>query len=216
MRWDSDTAAGARAHQQIAERFGSHEADILIGTQMVAKGLDMPLVTLVGIVNADTGLFLPDFRAGERTFQLICQVAGRAGRGENKGRVIVQTFSPEHYAVTAAVNQDYRHFYEREVGYRKMLRNPPFARLTRLIFSHANNGFAQQEASRLKQEILTGIQSQGHPNAAIIGPAPAFISRLRGRYRWQVVLRADNPQALLAPLTLPRGWTVNVDPVGLA
>jgi primosomal protein N' (replication factor Y) (superfamily II helicase) len=216
LRWDSDSAAGHKAHQQIAARFSNHEADILIGTQLVAKGLDLPMVTLVGVVNADSGLFLPDFRAGERAFQLICQVAGRAGRGAEKGRVIVQTFSPRHYAVAAAAKQDYRQFYEKEIGFRRMLHNPPFSHLTRLIFSHANNGFAQKEALRLKQEIYAAIQTQGHPAANIIGPAPAFISRLRGRYRWQLILRADNPQSLLERLTLPRGWTVNIDPVGLA
>ena len=129
LRWDSDVTKGRYSHQEILGKFRSHQADILIGTQMIAKGLDLPLVTLVGVVSADTGLNLPDFRAGERTFQLLCQVAGRAGRGSLGGKVIIQTYSPEHYAIQAAAKYDYASFYHKEIDYRRQLRNPPFSRL---------------------------------------------------------------------------------------
>ena len=127
------------SHKDILDRFLNHQADILIGTQMIAKGLDLPLVTLVGVVNADTSLNLPDFRAAERTFQLLSQVAGRAGRGFKSGKVIIQTYSPEHYAIKAAAKHDYKLFYEQEIAYRRQLNNPPFSRLVSLIFTHTNS-----------------------------------------------------------------------------
>jgi len=124
LRWDSDATRGKHSHQEIMDRFRAHDADILIGTQMVAKGLDLPMVTLVGVVSADTSLNLPDFRAGERTFQLLCQVAGRAGRGALGGRVIIQSYCLEHYAIQAVVEHDYASFYQREIAYRRQLHNP--------------------------------------------------------------------------------------------
>jgi len=216
LRWDSDTTTNKDAHRQISARFRSHQADILIGTQMIAKGLDLPLVTLVGVINADSGLYLPDFRAGERTFQLLCQVSGRAGRGTHPGRVIIQTFSPEHYAVRTAAAQDYELFYEKEIAYRRLLHNPPFSGLTRLIFSHSNSDFCRQEAMRIKRVLHGEISARGSGAITVIGPAPAFIARLRGRYRWQLILRGERPQELLDKIDLPRGWTVNIDPLGLA
>jgi primosomal protein N' (replication factor Y) len=126
LRWDSDVTRAKHSHQEIMDKLKSHQADILIGTQMVAKGLDLPQVTLVGVVSADTALNLPDFRAGERTFQLLSQVAGRAGRGERPGRVIIQTYSPEHYAIQAVLKQDYEAFYKQEIAFRRELNEPPF------------------------------------------------------------------------------------------
>jgi primosomal protein N' (replication factor Y) len=146
LRWDSDVTTGKHSHEEILGKFRAHQADILIGTQMIAKGLDLPLVTLVGVVSADTALNLPDFRAGERTFQLLSQVAGRAGRGTLGGKVIIQTYTPEHYAIQAAARHDYSSFYEREIDYRRQLRNPPFTRLACLIYSHTNDALCQREA----------------------------------------------------------------------
>ena len=216
LRWDSDATRRRGSHQALLNKFRAHEADILIGTQMVAKGLDLPLVTLVGVVNADTSLNLPDFRAGERTFQLLSQVMGRAGRGTLGGQVIIQTYCPEHYAIQAAAKHDYALFYEQEINYRSELRNPPFTRLARLVYSHTNDILCQREAERLKQRLTSEIESRGIDNISLIGPAPAFIHRLRGRFRWQLILRGAEPATLLSQIPIPPGWTVDIDPVGLA
>jgi len=215
LRWDSDVTRGKYSHQEILGKFRAQQADILIGTQMIAKGLDLPQVTLVGVVSADTGLNLPDFRAGERTFQLLCQVAGRAGRGSLGGKVIIQTYSPEHYAIQAAAKYDYASFYNTEIDYRRQLHNPPFSRLAYLTYSHTNDAVCQQEAERMKRLITQEIDSRGIADLSLIGPAPAFIHRLRGRFRWQIILRGSEPSALLSELTIPQGWVVDIDPVGL-
>ena len=215
LRWDSDTTRGKHSHQEILDSFRAHKADILIGTQMVAKGLDIPLVTLVGVVSADTGLNLPDFRAGERTFQLLSQVAGRAGRGVLGGQVIIQTYSPQHYAIRAAVKHDYTSFFKQEIAYRLKLHYPPFCQLVRLIFCHTNDAQCQREAERMKRLIIAERDSRGIADISLIGPAPAFIHRLRGRFRWQLILRGSELATFLSQLTIPQGWTVDVDPVGL-
>ena len=216
LRWDSDATRGKHSHQEIMDRFRAHDADILIGTQMVAKGLDLPMVTLVGVVSADTNLNLPDFRAGERTFQLLCQVAGRAGRGALSGRVIIQSYCPEHYAIQVAVEHDYASLYQQEITYRRQLHNPPFSRLVRLVFSHISNTVCQQEAARMKQMLTAEIDSQGITDISLIGPSPAFIHRLRGRFRWQITLRGTEPARFLFPIPIPQGWAIDVDPMGLA
>ncbi len=215
LRWDSDVTKYKGSHQEILGKFRAHEADILIGTQMIAKGLDLPQVTLVGVVSADTGLNLPDFRAGERTFQLLCQVAGRAGRGRLGGQVIIQTYAPEHYAIQAAAKYDYDAFYNKEINYRRQLRNPPFSRLACLTYSQTNDAVCQREAERMKRLITQEIDSRGIADLSLIGPAPAFIHRLRGRFRWQLILRGSEPSALLSELPIPQGWAVDIDPVGL-
>jgi primosomal protein N' (replication factor Y) len=215
LRWDSDVTRRKHSHQEILGKFRAHEADILIGTQMIAKGLDLPLVTLVGVVNADTALNLPDFRAGERTFQLLSQVAGRAGRGILGGRVIIQTYSPEHYAIQAAAKHNYTSFYSKEFEYRRQLRNPPFTRLACLVYSHTNDIVCQREAERMRRQLAAEIDSRGIDDLTLIGPAPAFIHRLRGRFRWQLVLRGSEPSALLSEIPIPKGWTVDIDPASL-
>ncbi|OGO00770.1 MAG: primosomal protein N' [Chloroflexi bacterium RBG_13_51_52] len=215
LRWDSDATTGKTSNEDILRKFRSRNAEILIGTQMVAKGLDIPSVTLVGVVNADTSLNLPDFRAGERTFQLLSQVAGRAGRGLSGGRVIIQTFSPEHYAIQAAARHDYVSFYEQEITYRKQLNNPPFTQLARLSFTHTNDAICQRETEKMKRIITEESNARGISGIGIIGPAPSFIHRLRGRYRWQLIIRGRNLSAFLSPLILPRGWTVDIDPISL-
>jgi primosomal protein N' (replication factor Y) len=215
LRWDSDIISGRTSHEVILRRFRNREADILIGTQMIAKGLDLPSVTLVGVVSADTSLNLPDFRSGERTFQLLSQVAGRAGRGTHGGRVIIQTFSPEHYAIQAAARHDYASFYEQEIAYRRQLHNPPFTGLARLVYIHTNDAAAQREAEKMKQRLFEETVARGIGGIDIIGPAPAFVRRLRGRYRWQLVLRGAGLSEFLTPLDFPHGWAIDIDPVSL-
>ena len=215
LRWDSDVTRGKHSHDEILGKFRAHQADILIGTQMIAKGLDLPLVTLVGVVSADTGLNLPDFRAGERTFQLLSQVAGRAGRGTLGGRVIIQTYAPEHYAIQAAAEHDYASFYDKEIDYRRQLHNPPFTRLACLIYSHTNDALCQREAERMRRLLSQEIESQGIADIEPIGPAPAYIHRLRGRFRWQLILRGSELSAFLSQIPFPQGWTVDIDPAGL-
>jgi len=204
LRWDSDVTKGRYSHQEILNKFRTHEADILIGTQMVAKGLDLPLVTLVGVINADISLNLPDFRAGERTFQLLSQVLGRAGRGTLGGQVIIQTYSPEHYAVQTAAKHDYALFYEKEIDYRRQLHNPPFTRLACLVYSHTNDALCQREAERMKHLLIGEIESKGIDDLNLIGPAPAFIHKLRGRFRWQLILRGSEPSAFLSQIPIPQ------------
>jgi primosomal protein N' (replication factor Y) len=215
LRWDSDATRGKGSHEDIMNAFVSHEADILIGTQMVAKGLDIPGVTVVGVINADIGLNLPHFLAAERTFQVLSQVAGRAGRGPGGGQVIFQTLNPEHFAIQAASKHDYRLFYEKEIAFRRNLGYPPFSRLASLVYSHTNDTRCQKEAERLKKQLEVESQAKGIGGLSFIGPAPAFIHRLRGRYRWQIILRGSDLSSFLAQVPLPRGWTVDIDPVGL-
>jgi primosomal protein N' (replication factor Y) len=216
LRWDTDVTRGRHSHDEILARFRGHQADILIGTQMVAKGLDLPLVTLVGVVSADTALNLPDFRAGERTFQLLSQVAGRAGRGVRGGKVIIQTYTPEHYAIQTAAQHDYAAFYNKEIEYRLKLRNPPFTHLACLTCSHTNDLICQREAERMKRLISQKIGSEGVADIEIIGPAPAFIHRRRGRFRWQLILRGRGLSEFLSPVPFPQGWVADIDPVGLS
>jgi primosomal protein N' (replication factor Y) len=215
LRWDRDVTRGRHAHERILDSFLSHEADVLIGTQMVAKGLDIPLVTLVGVVAADINLYLPDYNSAERTYQLLSQVAGRAGRGEWAGRVIVQTYSPKHYAIEAAAEYDYQGFYRTETALRRACGYPPYGELARLIFAHTNEAKARQEAERVAHGLRQDLLRRGLPNLQVLGPTPAFVSRLRGRYRWQIVLKGREPSLLLESLSLPEGWTVDIDPVSL-
>ena len=215
LRWDKDVVVRWRAHEELLSNFRSGKANVLIGTQMIAKGLDLPQVTLAGVINADTGLNLPDFRAGERTFQLLCQVAGRAGRGLSAGKVIVQTYSPEHYAIQAASRQDYPSFYNQEMDYRRQFGYPPFSHLVRLSYSHINSSLCQREAERMGNFLLIERDRRGIADLSIIGPAPAFIARLRGRFWWQIILRGSDPAEFIADISLPRGWIIDVDPVGL-
>jgi primosomal protein N' (replication factor Y) len=214
LRWDSDVTRRKHSHQEILDRFRNHEADILIGTQMVAKGLDLPRVTLVGVVIADMGLNLPDFRAGERTFQLLCQVAGRAGRSALGGQVIVQTYSPDHYAIDAAAGHDYARFYEQEISYRRQLHDPPFSQLARLTRHDADDERCRREADRMSRLLNEEMDAAGTSGIDVIGPGPAFIHRLRGQYRWQLVLRGSGLSEFLSRIPVPQGWTVDVDPVG--
>lgn len=213
LRWDRDTTGGKWSHEEFLQSFIKHQADVLIGTQMIAKGLDLPLVTLVGVVAADTALHLPDFWSSERTFQLLTQVAGRAGRSILGGQVIIQTYTPEHYSIRTASRHDYDGFYEKELAFRQEHGYPPFARLAKLVYVHRNQKRCQEEAERLHRILSNKIARWGLPGADLIGPAPCFFSRLRGKYRWQIVVRARDPQTLLQDVIFPRGWRVDIDPV---
>ena len=220
LRWDRDSSRELWAHDEIIGRFESGEAQVLVGTQMVAQGLHLPNVTLVGVVLADLGLHLPDFRAGERVFQLLCQVAGRAGRGDDPGRVVVQTYTPENYAVLAGSRQDYEAFYDVEIQLRREQHNPPFSRLVRFLYQHTNPTYAEREAHRWGITLRKTLLSQGLSEVEVIGPSPGFPARIRGRYRWQVLLRVPPTPAvhmsqLLVSLTVPPTWAVDVDPVTL-
>ena len=214
LRWDWETTRKKGAHDLILSHFANHQADVLIGTQMLAKGLDLPLVTLVGIVLADVGLHLPDFRAGERAFQTLTQVAGRAGRGALGGQVVLQTFDPEHYVLQAAGRHDYEGFYRRELGYRKDIGYPPFNKLVRLEYRSHDSGRAEGAAAALAAHLQELARKPGRSQTEVIGPAPCFYSRLDGRYRWQIILRGQDPAGLLTGVQL-RDWRVETDPQSL-
>ena len=214
LRWDHDTTRQKGAHEIILSHFANQRADILIGTQMLAKGLDLPLVTLVGAVLADVGLHLPDYRAGERVFQVLSQVAGRAGRSPLGGQVILQTFHPDHYVIQAAAAHDYAGFYTRELAYRKELGYPPFAQLLRLEFRHSKEKEAQAEAERLAPRIKNWLREGDRRATELIGPAPCFYARRDGQYRLQLILRGPDPASLLAGRKLGN-WRVEVYPQAL-
>ena len=214
LRWDFETTRQKGAHEIILEHFSSRRADILIGTQMVAKGLDLPFVTLVGAVLADVSLNLPDFRAAERAFQLLTQVAGRAGRSPLGGQVILQTFQPDHYVIQAAARHDYASFYRQELSYRKTLGYPPFHRFVRLEYHHARADQAEFAAQALAAQIRGWIESEGLAATSIIGPAPCYFERVGGQYRWQIVLMGPDPRQVLRARSL-NDWRIEVDPPSL-
>lgn len=224
LRLDYDATRRVGSHQRILRAFAKREGDILLGTQMVAKGLDFPNVSLVGVINADAGLNMPDFRSAERSFQILTQVAGRAGRGAVAGEVVFQTYYPEHYALVTAARQDYEAFFRREMEARREVGYPPLSRMTNVLLDGANEarviGAAEGLADALLAEDLGGVR--------VLGPAPQPLSRLKGKYRWHLALRAARYGALRTAcertLTLwddmrreARGvrLTLDVDPIDL-
>jgi primosomal protein N' (replication factor Y) len=220
---DTDTMRGHDAHEKALERFRRGEIRILLGTQMIAKGLDFPNVTLVGVVNADTGLHLPDFRAGERTFQLVTQVAGRTGRGEQGGRVLVQTFSPDHRAIRAAVRHDYAGFATAELPDRETFHYPPFASLVRIVFRGSVEQATEEFAAHVGQLVRRGLQEQGGAPRAL-GPVAAPIARLRGKHRYHMLLQGTDRAALCRVVRETVGsvktpadiqWIVDADPLSM-
>jgi primosomal protein N' (replication factor Y) len=214
LRWDFETTRQKGAHDVILSHFVNHHADVLIGTQMIAKGLDLPLVTLVGVVLADVGLSLPDLRSAERTFQVLTQVAGRAGRSPLGGQVILQTFLPEHYVIKAASHHDYQAFYQQELEYRRELHYPPFSRLVRLEFRHRDPERAEASANALAGQIQTWLRGEDRRETELVGPVPCFFSRIGGLYRWQLVLRGPDPASLLKGRALG-DWRLEVNPPSL-
>jgi primosomal protein N' (replication factor Y) len=193
MRLDTDVARDRGAPGQVLQAFARGEGDVLLGTQMIAKGLDFPRVTLVGVLDADVALHLPDFRAAERTFQLLIQVAGRAGRGKQPGEVLVQTVSPEHPAITAACRYDAEDFAERELAERREAGYPPFVRLATLLLTGADEVEVERAADALAEAIAPEAEKQ---NVRVLGPAPQALARLRGKYRWHLLLKAASALAL--------------------
>ncbi|MGG2075126.1 primosomal protein N' [Lysinibacillus irui] len=185
LRMDVDTTKHKGAHEEILETFGAGQADILLGTQMIAKGLDFPNITLVGVLSADTSLHLPDYRAAERTFQLLTQVSGRAGRHDKPGEVIIQTYTPEHYAIELAKTQDYEPFYEREMFLRRRSSYPPYYFVALIQLSHEDVMMAAEYAGRVADWLRENLSNQ----VAIIGPTTASIARLQNRYRYQCLIK---------------------------
>lgn len=211
LRWDYDTTRHKGDHDIITNHFINHRADILIGTQMLAKGLDLPLVTLVGVVSADVGLNLPDFRAEERVFQTLSQVAGRAGRSPLGGKVIMQTFQPENRAIQYASTHDYKGFMQSELGLRKKIGYPPYTKFIRLLYKSQVPGKSEIEAKKTASQLRTWIREEAQGTIDMVGPVPAFYSRLEDRFRWQILLRGNDPVAFLRGKKLD-GWRIEIDP----
>ncbi|MBV9258511.1 MAG: primosomal protein N', partial [Ktedonobacteraceae bacterium] len=212
LRWDRDTAKNRHAHEQLLDRFANREADILVGTQMIAKGLDLPGVTLVGVVSADIALNLPDYSAPERAFTLLTQVAGRAGRGEEAGQVIIQTFNPQHFCINAASQHDYARFYAMEIETRRRYGYPPFRQFVKFTYSHTNRYRCQNEALLLSERLTEQIERLGLEDTDVVGPAPALLGRIKGKYRWQMVVRGSDLHPLMRVIDAP-GWQIDIDPV---
>jgi primosomal protein N' (replication factor Y) len=191
QRMDSDTTSRKGTQENILRALEQRKIDILIGTQMITKGHDFPFITLVGVVSADTVLNMPDFRAAEKTFQLITQVAGRGGRGHSPGRVIIQTFNPQHYALQHARTHDYKSFYVEEIEFREALRYPPFGRIINMRLSSIKQDVLIEESKRMGK--LAKKLSEQHANKAqIIGPAESPLAKIRGRFRWQMLIKGDD------------------------
>jgi primosomal protein N' (replication factor Y) len=195
-RMDVDTTSGKWAHTEILDRVGAGEVDILLGTQMIAKGLDFPNVTLVGVIDADVGINLPDFRASERCFQLLSQVAGRAGRGPKGGEVIIQTRSPSHHAVRCAVTHDYRAFVEQELAGRAVPAYPPNVRIANVVLSGTQEDATARLATRTAAWLHKLLASHPAPGITVIGPAPCPVERVKQRWRWHVLIKGERPQEL--------------------
>jgi len=217
-RMDRDSAGARRVHEKIYEEFSLGKVDILIGTQMIAKGFDFPGVTLVGVVDADVSLHLPDFRSAERTFQLVAQVAGRTGRGDAGGKVLVQTHHPDHYSLQAAKEHDFMKFYKEELPYRQMLRYPPFCRLVALLLRGTKEPAVREAAEELSRRLAELPQTGG---VEVLGPVPSPYSRIRNQFRFQILLKGS-PEGLAPYLAWLKGkklkkafLTVDVDPMDL-
>jgi len=191
LRMDSDTMRARNAHEKALTAFERGDVQILLGTQMIAKGLDFPNVTLVGVISADTILNLPDFRASERTFQLISQVAGRTGRGPKGGRVVVQSFNPRHYSITYAAAHDYDGFAKKELEYRKQLNYPPFSKLARIVFRSRTEDKAKEKSSAVTEKLKEVTKTNGN-HLEILGPSPAPVTKINNMFRWHLLIRSQN------------------------
>lgn len=211
LRWDQDSVRRSGGYESMLRRVEQRETDIVVGTQMVAKGFDLPGVTTIGVINADTMVHLPDFRGPERTFQLLTQVAGRAGRRTAGSLVAIQTYTPRHYAIQAAARHDYRAFYDEEIVFREQHRYPPFTRLVRYVIRHEQERQAALEAETMARNVARHARRR-QVEIDILGPTPAFAARVRGKYQWQIVVRTRDLESLLEDLPSAPGWVVDVDP----
>lgn len=212
-RLDRDVAERKGAAERVLDAFAEGRLDVLVGTSLVAKGLDVAEVTLVGVVSADVALNLPDERAAERTYQLLTQAVGRAGRGGRPGRAIIQTYQPDHAAIQAVATANAAGFYDAELDVRRRFGSPPFGRLVKLTVGLPDHLAAEQEAGAMADRLRAAASARGLP-VAVLGPAPAYIARRSGRWRWNVVLRGDRPLELLNPLP-GAAWSIDVDPDSL-
>ena len=228
-RLDADSVRRKGAHEKILGDFRARKIDIMIGTQMIAKGFDFPHVTLVGVILADVGLMLPDFRSSERTFQLLTQVAGRAGRGKNPGRVLIQTYSPDHPSIRFAKDHDYLSFYKNEMPSRYNYQYPPYYQLTNFIIRSKDEKkaylFAREWRDLLKKELMADSETSSDPRGiAIIGPSPLPFYKLRGHFRWHVMIKSPHDSEIYKKIEaiLPKikksslvAMAVDVDPVNV-
>lgn len=231
-RMDQDSTSRKGATIKILKSISNHNVDIIVGTQMLAKGHDFPSITLVGVVCADLSLSLPDFRAGERTFQLLAQVAGRAGRGNTPGKVIMQTYNPDHFTITAAKKQDVMEFFQNEIPYRKALHYPPFSRIIQLKISGTSSEKAKSHAVNIAQilKLLQENQEAGKQNekemVQVLGPIEAPIQKISSRFRWQILVKSSSSSLIntmvKSMLNHPKAkpakgvrLTVDVDPYSL-
>lgn len=213
LRLDSDIVRGPDSYLRVWEAFSERRADILVGTQLVTRGLDLPAVTCVGVVDADLPLHFPDYRSAENTFALVAQVAGRAGRDGRPSRVVVQTSNPEHYALRCAADGDYAGFYEAELPARKAFVFPPYAELAVLTRTDRDDGRAATSAREAADAMASGLLKDGIEGIRVMGPSPAFIHRLRGEYRWQVTLKGAGLERARHLAPRGKGWSYDVDPL---
>lgn len=215
-RWDQDSVSKRGAQAALLRQIEQREVDIIVGTQMIAKGLDLPHVSTVGVIQADSLLQLPDFRSAERAFQLITQVAGRAGRRQRGSEVIVQTYSPAHYAIQAAARHDVDAFLREELEFRRKQRYPPYARLIRYMVRRNTDEECAAESDDLARAVLRHARN-ARVQIELLGPIPAFAYRIGGLYQWQLVVRAapDDLERLLDGLPAPPGWAVDIDPLSV-
>jgi primosomal protein N' (replication factor Y) len=220
-RLDRDTVRGKRDYETILSGFREGSYDILVGTQMIAKGHDIPNVTLVGVINADLGLGLPDFRAAERTFQLLTQAAGRAGRGVTPGIVLIQTLNPDHYAIRCAAAQNYEMFYAKEIEFRRMMWYPPFGALANVVVRATH-----EEDALTRSGALGRVLNPAPEGVKVLGPAPAAVARLKNEYRYQMLIKASSRKRLsevlhdLRRFAVKERWNpasllIDVDPMTL-
>ncbi len=208
LRMDTDTTLRARSHADIFHKFADHQADFLIGTQMIAKGFDLPNVALIGIISADTSLQLPDFRSNERTFQLLTQVAGRTGRGRDQGQVILQTYHPEHPTIVAASQHDYRKFYQSEIAERQKLKYPPFTPQIKIVLSATSLRDLGE-----KGKLLASKLTKQFPKATVAGPIPAFVPKIRNNFIALILISGPIDKKILRQLVID--GIIDVDPVDL-
>ena len=222
-RMDSDTMRKRGSHDEILGQFKERKIDILIGTQMIAKGLDFPNVTIVGVINADVSINLPDFRSAERTFQLISQVSGRAGRGSKLGRILVQTFTPEHEAVRLAAAHDYQSFADGELVHRRRFGYPPYIRLARIVVRGEDEGKVRDHAEKLAAQLRQAAEGIEPGPVHLLGPAPCPISRINRQFRYQMLIKAPQARSMIQLFDRTRGQimtslpelnvAIDIDPV---
>jgi len=224
-RIDSDVLVRKGEHIRLLDKFQKGEIDILVGTQMIAKGLDNPNVTLVGVISADASFNLPDYRASERGFQLLTQVAGRAGRGEFNGRVYFQTYNPEYYALESAKSQNYREFYDKEIKFREEFDYPPFSQIIRIIMSSQNKYRAEKSAQEVALRLCTMIEKFGFgERLEVLGPTPCVIERINSLWRFQIIIKNKLEDkghqfvsSFLSKINAPKDikMTIDVDPLDI-